>query len=93
VLDTLLYKSNSRKERKLAKQGKGNPASEPISISSFAPFAPYMDVGNADLVWNTDRPNFAREFLLSSKLAVVRFQRIGTAAFGAPFFSTSLRAR
>jgi hypothetical protein len=27
-----------------------------------------MDVGNADLVWNTDRPNFARDFLYSPRL-------------------------
>jgi hypothetical protein len=25
-------------------------------------FVTYMDVGNADLVWNTDRPHFARVF-------------------------------
>jgi hypothetical protein len=30
--------------------------------SSFAVFVTYMDVGNADLVWNTDRPRFARAF-------------------------------
>jgi hypothetical protein len=26
----------------------------------LAPFVTYMEVGNADLVWNTDRPSFAR---------------------------------
>jgi hypothetical protein len=29
-------------------------------LPALEPFVTYMDVGNADLIWNTDRPYFAR---------------------------------
>jgi hypothetical protein len=35
-----------------------------LIFSSLAILVTYMDVGNADLVWNTDQPPFARVALL-----------------------------